>query len=423
MTKSELKDIIKECYSEIMNENNDIVEESLDINTVNEDTVLVEESEYTEYLYNSLIAETTNFDNMVAELVAVEEGAKEVAKAIKDKIVYIIKKFIEFCKHVITKIKEFISNVKDKIRSKFYTAKLEAALKSDKGLKNLNKFLATEKGKKYAERFSEITKSYGEKIEARINKKSVNESTNLVNENFHFKLDKPTDILLMHIGDTCIDQFINNAYNIVKILDSVLYVTSDINSTIKDIVDEKDDYYGYGDRYIGKTFKEIVNSNKEFSRRIPSNIIDDLEGNLSDNGFITDFDSGMTRDFKYSRQGIDKITSDILKEIDSSINSASKALSKTENISKQINLAISKLNATKQNLDSMLNSINNTKLIVTIRSTVSFINKVLNVFTDDVLNSILSYVALCNDVLEYNRQTSDAIASMIKSAEYVEDDE
>ena len=40
MTRDELKDIIKECYSEIMNENNnnDIVEELVDINSVNEDS-------------------------------------------------------------------------------------------------------------------------------------------------------------------------------------------------------------------------------------------------------------------------------------------------------------------------------------------------------------------------------------------------
>ena len=102
-----------------MNKNKTVeVEESVDINAVNEDSVLVDESEYTEYLYNNLIAETADFDNMISGLVTVEEGAGEVIKNIIGKIKELIGRFIKFLARVFKSIKEKISSLINKKANK-----------------------------------------------------------------------------------------------------------------------------------------------------------------------------------------------------------------------------------------------------------------------------------------------------------------
>ena len=118
MTKSELKDIIKECYSEIMNENNDIVEESVDINSINEDSMIfIGESEMALFV----VDEANNFNNFLKayDIDVLTEGfsIKEVIHKIIEALKTLIKKIKEFLKKVGSVIKKIGSGIKAKASS------------------------------------------------------------------------------------------------------------------------------------------------------------------------------------------------------------------------------------------------------------------------------------------------------------------
>ena len=127
MTKSELKEIIKECYSEIMNENNnDIVEESVDINAVDEDSLVIESDEYDVYcitearayleafIYQEgVLTEADTFTNMATLHKALKDAktsSKEAKTLIKEDKVKEAKKKIDDAIENLKKAKDEINS-------------------------------------------------------------------------------------------------------------------------------------------------------------------------------------------------------------------------------------------------------------------------------------------------------------------------
>lgn len=131
MTKSELKEIIKECYSEIMNENSNIVEESVDINTVNEDSILIDKAEYMDFVYESILVENIvgeydTFNDICKSLI--DESFSIVNEGVVQKIKDVIDRFIRWIKEkVIPFFKNIIPNIIKKNNEKLEKA-AEAAV-------------------------------------------------------------------------------------------------------------------------------------------------------------------------------------------------------------------------------------------------------------------------------------------------------
>ena len=119
MTKSELKEIIKECLEEI-NESS-VVEESADINSINEDSRIVDEAEYMDFMYNSILVETVvgeydTFDNICKSVIGESfEVVTEVGRPLRKKIKYAIDRFFKWIKEkVIPFFRNIIPNILNK---------------------------------------------------------------------------------------------------------------------------------------------------------------------------------------------------------------------------------------------------------------------------------------------------------------------
>ena len=115
MTKSELKDIIKECIDEL---NYESIEESVDINSVNEDSRIIDEAEYMDFMYNSILVETVageydTFNDICKSVV--DESFNIVNESVVQKIKDLIDKFIRWIKEkVIPFFKNIIPNILNK---------------------------------------------------------------------------------------------------------------------------------------------------------------------------------------------------------------------------------------------------------------------------------------------------------------------
>ena len=126
MTKRELISLIEECIEKRALKENNI--EDIDIDSVNEDTIVLTNEEYDNHLYNSILEECNNFDSILESfnIDTITEGTvgdkiKSAINKIKEFIISLAKKVVSFFK----KVKEFVQRKINEIRAKKHIKKTD----------------------------------------------------------------------------------------------------------------------------------------------------------------------------------------------------------------------------------------------------------------------------------------------------------